>query len=126
MILCGFCRNINLGILLFNFSSKNYSSKVYTYLEKVVDLVILSTAKLGLLFLDCSTILNRFYKFQPKPSKRGESFYVLDPRTFKSLTDMPLAPPLDPTAMASSPAARWGTGRQTCDGELRLRTPVID
>jgi hypothetical protein len=26
----------------------------------------------------------------------------------------------------SSPAARWGTARQTCDGELRLGSPVID
>jgi hypothetical protein len=40
---------------------------------------------------------------------------------------MPLAPPpLDPTAIASSPAVRWGTGRQTSDGELRLGSPVID
>jgi hypothetical protein len=28
--------------------------------------------------------------------------------------------------MASSPAARWGTGRQTSDGGLRLGSPVID
>jgi hypothetical protein len=39
---------------------------------------------------------------------------------------MPLVPPLVPTAMASSPAARWGTGRQTSDGELRLGSPAID
>jgi hypothetical protein len=49
-----------------------------------------------------------------------------NPRTFKSLTDMPLAPPLDPTVMASSPAARWGAGRQTSDGELKLSSPVVD
>jgi hypothetical protein len=28
--------------------------------------------------------------------------------------------------MESSPAARWGTGRQTSDGGLRLGSPVID
>jgi hypothetical protein len=37
--MCGFCRITDLGILLFNFSSKNHSSKVYTYLEEVVVLV---------------------------------------------------------------------------------------
>jgi hypothetical protein len=55
--MCEFCRITDLGILLFNFSSKNYSSKVYTYLKKVVVLVTQSTKKLGLLFLDFSTIL---------------------------------------------------------------------
>jgi hypothetical protein len=39
---------------------------------------------------------------------------------------MPWLPPLDPTAMASSPAARWGAGRQTSDWELKLGSPVID
>jgi hypothetical protein len=28
--------------------------------------------------------------------------------------------------MASSPVARWGTGRETSDGELKLGSPVID
>jgi hypothetical protein len=51
-ILCRFYRNTNLGILHFYFSSKKCSSKVYTYLQKVVVLVTLSTKKLGLLFLD--------------------------------------------------------------------------
>jgi hypothetical protein len=63
--MCGFCRITDPGILLSNFSSKNYSSNVYTYLEKVVALVTQSTKKLGLPFLDVSTILNPFYKFQP-------------------------------------------------------------
>jgi hypothetical protein len=67
--LCGFCRITDLGILLFNFSCKNYS-----YLEEVVDLITLSTTKFGLLFLDISMILNRFYKFQPIHSKRGRIF----------------------------------------------------
>jgi hypothetical protein len=53
--LCRFCRNIDLGILHFYFSSKNCSSKVYTSLENVVVLITLSTAKLDLLFLDFST-----------------------------------------------------------------------
>jgi hypothetical protein len=62
--MCGFCRIADLGILLFNFSSKNYSSKVYTYLEKVVVLLTQAAKKLSLPFLDFSMILYRFYKFQ--------------------------------------------------------------
>jgi hypothetical protein len=54
-MLGGFCIITDLVILLFNFSSRNYSSKVYTYLEKVVVLVTLSTTKLALQFLDFST-----------------------------------------------------------------------
>jgi hypothetical protein len=45
-----FCRITDLGILHFNFSSKSCSSKVYTYLEKVVVLVTQSTTKLSLHF----------------------------------------------------------------------------
>jgi hypothetical protein len=56
----GFCRITDLGILHFYFSSKNYCTKVYTYVDKVVVLVTLNTTKLGLLFLEFSTILNRF------------------------------------------------------------------
>jgi hypothetical protein len=33
---------------------------------------------------------------------------------------------LVPTVMVSSPAARWGTGRQTSDGEVRFGSPTID
>jgi hypothetical protein len=57
-ISCRFYRITDLGLLHFYFSSKNYSSKMYTPLEKVVGLVTLSTTKLSLLFLDFSTILN--------------------------------------------------------------------
>jgi hypothetical protein len=64
--MCIFCRNIDLGILHFYFSRKNCSSKVYTFLEKVVVLVTLSTTKLGLQFLDCSVICYGFYKVQLK------------------------------------------------------------
>jgi hypothetical protein len=72
---CRFYRITDLGILHFYFSSKNCSSKVHTYLDKVVVLVILSTAKLSLLFLDFSMIFNRFYKVQPTHEKGIESFY---------------------------------------------------
>jgi hypothetical protein len=73
-IMCRFCRNIDLGILHFYFSSKNCSSKLYTYLEKVVVLVTLSTEKFGLQFLDFSVICYGFYKFQLKHTKSKESF----------------------------------------------------
>jgi hypothetical protein len=53
----GFCRIKDLGISHFYFSSKNCSSKVYTYLEKVVVLVTLSTEIFSLLLLDFSMIL---------------------------------------------------------------------
>jgi hypothetical protein len=33
---------------------------------------------------------------------------------------------LDPTAAACSPAARWGTGRQTSDRDVKLGSPAID
>jgi hypothetical protein len=65
-IMCRFCRITDLGILPFYFSSKNCSSKVYTSLEKVVVIVTLSTAKLGLQFLDFSVIFYGFYKVQLK------------------------------------------------------------
>jgi hypothetical protein len=57
IVMCRLYRITDLGILHFYFSSKNCSSKVYTNLKKVVDLVTLSTAKLSLLFLDFSMIL---------------------------------------------------------------------
>jgi hypothetical protein len=78
----GFCRITDLGILHFYFSSKDCISEVYTYLEKVVVLVTLSTANLSLLFLDFSTILNRFYKFQPIHSKGVRIFIHLGPWKF--------------------------------------------
>jgi hypothetical protein len=80
--MCGFCRITDLGILLFNFSSKNHSSKVYTYLEKVVVLVTLSTTKFGLPFLDFPTILNRFYKFQPTHEEGFRIFMHAGPWKF--------------------------------------------
>jgi hypothetical protein len=65
----GFCRITDLGILHFNFSSKNCSSKVYTCLEKVVVLVTHSTIKLSLHFFYYSVILYRIYKLQLKTLK---------------------------------------------------------
>jgi hypothetical protein len=50
MNMYGFCRITDLGKSHFNFSSKNYSSKVYTCFVKVVVLVTQSTAKLDLHF----------------------------------------------------------------------------
>jgi hypothetical protein len=64
--MCRFCRNKDLSILLLNFSSKNYSSKVYTFFGKVVVLVTQSTTKLDLQFLGFSVILYGFYKLQVK------------------------------------------------------------
>jgi hypothetical protein len=72
--MCGFCRITDLGILLFNFSSKQYSSKVYTYLEKVVVLATQSTTKLSLHFFDFSVILYRIYKLLLKHNKGEETF----------------------------------------------------
>jgi hypothetical protein len=50
--MCWFCRITDLGILLSNFSRKNYSLKEYTCFRKVVVLVTQSTTKLDLQFLD--------------------------------------------------------------------------
>jgi hypothetical protein len=93
--MCGFCRITDLGTLLFNFSSKN-SSKVYTYLEKVVVLVTQSTTKLSLPFLDFSTILYRFYKFQLTHKGWVESLCTQAPGSFKSSQVCPRFPPLCP------------------------------
>jgi hypothetical protein len=43
-------------------------------MDKVVVLGTQSTTKLGLLFLDFSTIFNRFYKSQPKHIKEYRIF----------------------------------------------------
>jgi hypothetical protein len=47
-IMYRFCRNTDLGISHFNFSSKHQSSKEYTCFGKVVVLVTQSATKLGL------------------------------------------------------------------------------
>jgi hypothetical protein len=88
--MCGFCRITDLGILHFNFSSKNCSSKLYTCLEKVVVLVTLSTAKSSLLFLDFSTMLYDFSKLQVKHTKEEGTFCEWPLENFKKITDRPL------------------------------------
>jgi hypothetical protein len=60
--MCGFGSTTDLGKTHFNFSCKNYSSKVYTSFAKVVGLVTMSIANFVLQFLDFSTILYEFYK----------------------------------------------------------------
>jgi hypothetical protein len=77
-----FCRITDLGKSYFNFSSKNYSSKVYTCFVKVVVLVIQSTAKLGLQFVDFCKILYGFYKPLDQREKLEESFSTQAPRKF--------------------------------------------
>jgi hypothetical protein len=78
-ILCRFCRNIDLEILYFYFSSENCSSKVYTTLDKVVVLVTLSTAKLGLQFFGFFVILYEFYKVQLKYKKGVRNLFATRP-----------------------------------------------
>jgi hypothetical protein len=133
----GFYRNIDLGILLFSFSSKNYSSKVYTCLKKVVVLVTQSTTKLSLPFLDFSTILYRFYKFQPTHKEGVVSLCMQAPGTFKlsqlypSLLRSDPQVPKPPTSRTSTaegwpPPAMWVRRRQTNGMGLRLSLPSID
>jgi hypothetical protein len=135
--MCGFCRITDLGILLSNFSNKNYSSKVYTYLKKVVVLVTQKTTKLSLPFFDFSTILYRFYKFQPTHKEGVESLCTQAPGTFKSSQLYPslLRPdprvPKSPTSRTSTaegrpPPAMWVRRRQTNGAGLRLALPSID
>jgi hypothetical protein len=69
--MCRFCRNTDLGILHFNFSSKKQNSNVYTYFVKVVVLITETTEKLVLQFLDFSVILYGFYKVQHFGSRSG-------------------------------------------------------
>jgi hypothetical protein len=61
--------------MVFYFSCRNWSSKVYTSFVKVVVLVTQSTSKLVLQFLDFSTILYDFSKVQHKGSKSEFWFY---------------------------------------------------
>jgi hypothetical protein len=62
MNIYGFGSTTDLGKRDSYFSCKNWSSKVYTSFVKVVVLVIQSTTKLVVQFLDFSTILYGFYK----------------------------------------------------------------
>jgi hypothetical protein len=109
--LCGFCRNTNLSILLFYFSSKNYNSKVYTYLEKVVVLVTLRTSKLILIFLDFLRFLIDFTRRWTQTQNREESFYAADPRTFKIFTRIPSALPPGPDGGGELTGGEVGHGK---------------
>jgi hypothetical protein len=93
------------------FSNKNYNSKAYTYLEKVVVLVTLSTTKLSLLFLDFSTILIDFTRCWTQTQNREESFYTADPRTFKIFTIMPSALPPGPDGGGELAGGEVGHGK---------------
>jgi hypothetical protein len=88
--LCGICRITDLGILHFYFSSKNYGSKAYTPQEKVVVLVILSKAKIGLdifgFFYDFISIL----QVSAEKHKRIRIYLLKTPWTFWNLTVLPL------------------------------------
>jgi hypothetical protein len=122
----GVCRNIDLGILLFNFSRKNYSSKAYTHVKKVVVLVTQRTTKLILPFLDFSTILYRFYKILLKLTNGVESICTQAPGTFESSQMCPRFPTPYPDGGGALALARWGLGRQTSGQGVRLALPSID
>jgi hypothetical protein len=78
-ILGGFCRNTDLGILLFNFLSKNYSSKVYTYWEKVVVLVTLSTKKIGFAVFRFFCGFIRILQVAAKSTQSGKNRFAKRP-----------------------------------------------
>jgi hypothetical protein len=69
MNMCRFCSTTDLGKMDFNFSCKNYNSKVYTCFAKVVGLFTGKVQKLLLHFSDFSVILYEFSKIQPKHKK---------------------------------------------------------
>jgi hypothetical protein len=107
----GFCRNTDLGISHFNFSSKNCTSKVYICFAKVVGLLTKSTEKLGLQFLDFSTILYVFYKLQLKHNKGEETFCWQTPGKFQTFTNLPVACTKHPGSfwgLAMCPLGAWG------------------
>jgi hypothetical protein len=59
--------------------------------------------------------------------KTGKNLLALGPLELLKLSQIgPWFSPLDPTAVACSPAARWGTGRQTSGREMQLGSPAID
>jgi hypothetical protein len=65
-------------------------------LEKVVVLVILSIAKLGLLFLDFCTILNEFYNFSCNTPKDKNLLALGSLEVFESSQPYPRFPSLEP------------------------------
>jgi hypothetical protein len=119
--MCGFCRITDLDILLFIFSSKNYSSKVFTYLENVVVLVTQSRTKLSLLFLDFSTILYWIYKLQLKHSKGGRSILRVGPWKVLSVHSVVWTSLGPLPRWVPGPTTRWapGTTRLALHGTWR-------
>jgi hypothetical protein len=85
----GFCGITDLGKTHFNFSSKNYSSKVYTSFAENVVLVTQSTTDLGSQFLDCSTILYGFYNLQANHKGRERIFLYTGPWNYWIFTKYP-------------------------------------
>jgi hypothetical protein len=96
----GFCRITDLGISHFNFSSKNYSSKVYTCFGKVV---VLShrAQKIEFAFFNFSVILYRTYKLLLKHNKGEETFCECPPGKFQKITDRPFV-------CTKLPGTTWG------------------
>jgi hypothetical protein len=75
-IMYGLCRITDLGKSHFDFSSKNYSSKVYTCFVEFVGLVTQSTTKLGLQFSDFFCDLLQFYKFAAKAHQGSKNIFA--------------------------------------------------
>jgi hypothetical protein len=98
--MCGFVFTTDLGKLVFYFSCKIWSSKVYTCFVEVAVLVTQSTEKLVLQFLDFSTILYAFYKMLPKHTRGKDSFREKAPGKIWMLTDMPFV-------CAKGPGITW-------------------
>jgi hypothetical protein len=69
--MCGFSSTTDLGKMDFNFSCKNYNSKVYTCFAKDVVLLTWNTTKLVLHFSDFSVNFYEFYKLWSKHTKEG-------------------------------------------------------
>jgi hypothetical protein len=91
-ISCRFYRITDLGILHLYFSSNNQSSKIYTPLDKVVVLGTQSTRKLGLLFLDFSTILIDFTSHSQNTTRVKNLFTGSPLEVFKSSHLCPCLP----------------------------------
>jgi hypothetical protein len=88
--MCGFGCTTDLGKMVFYFSCKNYSLKVYTCFVEVAVLVTQSTTKLALQFLDFSTILNGFYKSLDQRGKTRRIYFC--PSPWKVLNSHTTAP----------------------------------
>jgi hypothetical protein len=81
-------------------------------LEKVVVFVTLRTKKLSLLFLDFSTIFNRFLKFQPNTPMLKESFCNQDFKKIKTLQLYPQFAQNPLERVSPSQCGPWAMGRR--------------